>query len=144
MDHSRVKFNSRRRRAGYWTQELHQLKLHHSVWCQLKLRLRCRLPLAHVIHRADQPLIPITKQRSLTDANTAVSKLRKAITAIHKESFQRRQEHLLDLLANISEDEGEVKRTQILHTMAKQEQQNEAYARLGFARRENVKQQNIN
>ena len=24
----------RRRRSGYWTQELHQLKLHRSVWCQ--------------------------------------------------------------------------------------------------------------
>ena len=65
--------------------------------------------------------IPITKQGSLTDANIAIEKLRKAITAIHKDLFKRQQEHLLDL-AIISEDKDDAKRTQILRTMAKQEQ----------------------
>ena len=39
----------RRRQSGHWTQELHQLKLHHSVLCQFKSRLCRQLPLAHVL-----------------------------------------------------------------------------------------------
>ena len=131
-----------RRKPGYWTQELHQLKLHFSVWCQLKSQIRCRLPVTNVVHRAEQLSIPITTHSTLTEANDAIAKLRKSITAIHKESFKRQQEYVLDL-ANISEDNGDDKKAKIIREMAKQEQQHDAYARLVFTRGKTIKQQNI-
>ena len=51
----------RNRKPAYWTQELHQLKPHHSVWCQLKSRLGRRLPVTHVVQRAEQHTIPISQ-----------------------------------------------------------------------------------
>ena len=57
----------------YWTQELHQLKLHHSVWCQLRSRLKRRLPVSHAIHRAEQLTIPIMTATTSDEAQAASS-----------------------------------------------------------------------
>ena len=112
------------------------------MWCQLRSRLRRRLPVTHLVARATQLKIPITDSTTLPEASSAIAKLRLSILAIHKESNKRRQEHVLDL-ANISEDKGDDKKAKILREMAKQERRNEAYACLGVARGKSIKQQNI-
>ena len=64
----------RKCKPAYWTQELHQLKLHHSVWCQLRSRLHQHLPVTHIciVHRADQLKIPITTDTTLVEAQAAI------------------------------------------------------------------------
>ena len=74
------------RKPAYWTQELHQLKLHHSVWCQLKSRLRQRLPVTHVVQQAEKLTIPIMGTTTIAEARDAISRLRRSISDIHKES----------------------------------------------------------
>ena len=69
--------------------------------------------MAHLIHRATQLKIPITTSTTLTEANSAIAKLKSSILAIHKESIKQRQEHVLDL-AKISEDKGDDKKATIL------------------------------
>ena len=102
-----------RKPSAYWTQELHQLKLHHSVWCQLKSRLKQRFPITHIIHRSEQHTIPITMTTTIAKASDAITKLRRSISEIHKGTTKRPQQYVLDP-ANISEDKGDGKRAKIL------------------------------
>ena len=76
--------------------------------------------MAHLIHRATQLQIPITASTTLTEANSAIAKLKRSILDIQKESIKRRQEYVLDL-ANISKDKGDDKKAKIIQEMAKQE-----------------------
>ena len=78
-------------KPAYWTQELHQLKLHHLVWCQLKSRLLQRLPVTHVVQQAEKLAIPIMMTTTINDAKDAISKLQKSISEIDKASTKRRQ-----------------------------------------------------
>ena len=76
---------------------------------------------------------------TIYDTNKAIRKLQRSISEIHKESTKRQHQYILDL-ANISEVKGNDKTAKILREIAKQEQHNDAYARLGYARGITIKQ----
>ena len=95
-----------------------------------------------LIHCAEQLTTPITATATLAEASDAITKLRRSISEIHKESTKCQQQYVLDF-SNISEDKDDDKRAMILWEMAKQERPNDAYARLDYPRGKSVKQQNI-
>ena len=133
----------RKKRLDYWSIELHEVKRAVSVWCQFRRRKKKHLSSVALLTQAQACGIEIDPEITDTAIDDKISKLKKDVIAIHKNSAERRTQCQLEQ-ANIAEDASDKEKANAIRQIAQSERKSRAFKSLKFQRGQHQKAMTIN